>query len=77
MVFLAFAHLILSRLQAEGLKGTQWARALIGQIRLKLFKIAARVRISSRRVHFELASACPWRQDFRRAHANLLAAGYS
>ena len=75
--FSAFAHLILSRLQAEVLKGTQWARASIGQIRLKLFKIAARVRISSRRVHFELASAYPWREDFRRAHANLLLAGYS
>ena len=75
--FSAFAHLILSRLQAEVLKGTQWARASIGQIRLKLFKIAARVRISSRRVHFELASAYPWREAFRRAHANLLLAGYS
>ena len=75
--FSAFAHLILSRLQAEVLKGTQWARASIGQIRLKLFKIAARVRISCRRVHFELVSAYPWREDFCRAHANLMAAGYS
>ena len=75
--FSAFAHLILSRLQAEVLKGTQWARASIGQIRLKLFKIAARVRISCRRVHFELATAYPWREDFRRAHANLQSTGYS
>lgn len=75
--FSAFAHLILSRLQAEVLKGTQWASASIGQIRLKLFKIAARVRISSRRIHFELASAYPWREDFLRAHANLQSTGYS
>ena len=40
----SFTHLIFSRLQAEVLKGTQWARASLGQIRLKLFKIAARVR---------------------------------
>ena len=62
---------MLSRLQAEVLKGTRWARASIGQIRLQLFKIAARVRISCRRVHFELASAFPGFEDFARAHAQL------
>ena len=75
--FSCFAHLIVSRLQAEVLKGTQWARATIGQIRLKLFKIAARVRISCRRIHFELASAYPYWQDFAKAHANLQAAGFT
>lgn len=75
--FSSFAHLILSILQAEVLKGTQWARATIGQIRLKLFKIAARVRISCRRIHFELASGYPYWQDFAKAHANLQAAGFT
>ena len=75
--FSSFAHLILSRLQAEVLKGTQWARATIGQIRLKLFKIAARVRISCRRIHFELASSYPYWQDFAKAHANLQADGFT
>ena len=75
--FSSFAHLILSRLRAEALKGTQLAHATIGQIRLKLFKIAARVRISCRRIHFELASAYPYRQDFAKAHANLQAAGFT
>ena len=75
--FSSFAHLILSILQAEILKGTQWARATIGQIRLKLFKIAARVRISCRRIHFELASGYPYWQDFAKAHANLQAAGFT
>lgn len=69
--FSAFAHLMLSRLQADVLKGTRWARASIGQIRLQLFKIGARVRISSRRVHFELASAFPAVKDFAKAHAQL------
>ena len=73
----SFTHLIFSRLQAEVLKGTQWARASLGQIRLKLFKIAARVRISCRRVHFELASSYPYWQDFAKAHANLQAAGFT
>ena len=75
--FSSFAHLMLSRLQAEVLKGTQLAHATIGQIRLKLFKIAARVRISCRRIHFELASAYPYWQDFAKAHANLQAAGFT
>ena len=75
--FSAIAHLIVSRLQAEVLKGTQWARASIGQIRLKLFKIAARVRISCRRVHFELACAYPYWHDFAKAHSNLKAAGFT
>lgn len=75
--FSSFAHLIFSILQAEILKGTQWARATIGQIRLKLFKIAARVRISCRRIHFELASGYPNWQDFAKAHANLQAAGFT
>ncbi len=75
--FSSFAHLMLSRMQAELLQGTQWSRATIGQIRLKLFKIAARVRISCRRIHFELASAYPYWQDFAKAHANLQAAGFT
>ena len=75
--FSSFAHLMLSRLRAVVLKGTQLAHATIGQIRLKLFKIAARVRISCRRIHFELASAYPYWQDFAKAHANLQAAGFT
>jgi hypothetical protein len=38
---MAFAHLIMSTLQAEVLTGTELAAASIGQIRLRLFKIAA------------------------------------
>ena len=40
--FSTFAHLIMSTLQAEVLKGTELESASIGQIRLRLFKIAAR-----------------------------------
>ena len=49
--FSAFAHLILSPLQAEVLAGTELEAASLGQIRLRLFKIAARVRVSVRRIH--------------------------
>jgi len=71
--FSAFAHLMLSVLRAEVLRGTDLAQATVGQIRLKLFKIAARVKISCRRIHLELASAYPYRETFRRAWANLVA----
>lgn len=69
----AFAHLLLSVLRAEVLRGTELARATIGQIRLKLFKIAARLTVSCRRIHLELASAYPYQETFRHAWANLCA----
>lgn len=71
--FSAFAHLMLSQLQAEVLKGTLLAQASLGTIRLKLFKIAARIRVSCRRIHLELSSACPYREVFAQAWANLQA----
>ena len=58
--FSAFAHLLLSVLRAEVLRGTDLAAATLGQIRLKLFKIGARITISCRRIHLELASAYPF-----------------
>ena len=69
--FSAFAHLMLSVLRAEVLRGTDLAQATLGQIRLKLFKIAARVKISCRRIQLELAGGYPYRETFRRAWANL------
>lgn len=68
--FSAFAHLLLSVLRAEVLRGTELAKATVGQIRLRLFKIAARVKISCRRIHLELASAYPYRNTFASAWAN-------
>ena len=44
-----------------GLCGTELANAQVQTIRLKLFKIAARVRTSVRRVVFHLASSYPYR----------------
>jgi hypothetical protein len=70
--FSAFAHLILSVLRAEVLKGTELAHATVGQIRLKLFKIGARIKVSCRRVHFELVSAYPGQGLFAKAHRELI-----
>ena len=69
--FSAFAHLILEHLRAGVLKGTALERATVGQIRLKLFKIAARLTVSCRRVYIQMCSAYPLKETFARAHKNL------
>jgi len=71
--FSAFAHLLLSRLRAEVLRGTELADATLGTIRLKLFKIGARIKVSCRRIHLELAGGYPYRELFAKAHSQLCA----
>jgi len=68
-----FAYLLLERLRALGLAGTELARATVGSVRLKLLKVAAQVRISVRRVHVQLNSAYAWPEIFRHCHWRLLA----
>jgi hypothetical protein len=50
---------MLSQLQALALPGTRMEKATIGTLRLRLFKVAARVKISVRRIRFEMAEGCP------------------
>ena len=69
--FSAFAHLLLSVLRAEVLCGTDLAKATLGTIRLKLFKIGARIKVSCRRIHLELAGGYPYRELFAQAHRQL------
>src|SRR5260370_41047490 len=69
--FSSFAHLIMSTLQAGVLRGTELEVASIGQIRLRLFKIAARLTISLRRIHIELCSAYPLKALFALIHQRL------
>ena len=45
-----FAYLLLERMRTLGLAGTELARATVGNVRLKLLKVAAQVRVSVRRV---------------------------
>ena len=69
--FSVLAHLIMSTLQAEVLKGTELEAASVGQIRLRLFKIAARLTVSVRRIHIELCSAYPLKGLFGLVHQRL------
>ena len=48
-----------------GLAGTEWACVRADTIRLRLLKVAARVRITARRVVYHLSSSCPYELKFR------------
>lgn len=70
-----FAYLLLERLRALGLAGTDLARATVGSVRLKLLKVAAQVRVSVRRVYVQMNSAYAWPEIFRHCHRRLMALG--
>lgn len=71
--FSAFAHLMLSQLRAIALSGTRLEKATIGTLRVRLFKIAARVKLSVRRIRVELAGGCPDQDVFAQVWRNLQA----
>jgi hypothetical protein len=68
-----FAYLLLERMRALGLAGTELAQATVGSIRLRLLKVAAQVRVSVRRVYVQLSSAYPLQRLFRLCQRRLAA----
>jgi len=71
--FSALTYLLLERMRALCLQGTQLANATVGTIRLKLLKVAAIVTVSVRRIYVQLPSAYPYRHIFSRCHQRLMA----
>ncbi len=67
-----FAYLLMERVRALGLYGTELAKATVGSVRLKLFKVAAQVKVSVRRVYVQLSSAYPMQEIFRLCHRRLM-----
>ena len=67
LYFSALAYTLVEALRRLGLKGTEWARAQVDTIRLKLFKIGAIVRISVRRILLQMSSAYPWKDIYAQA----------
>jgi hypothetical protein len=59
-----FAYLLMERLRSLSLQGTELANATAGTIRVKLFKVAASVRVSVRRVYVQFCSAFPLQDVF-------------
>ena len=62
LVLASLAYTLIETIRRVGLNGTELARAYVGTIRLKLFKIAAVILINTRRVKFLLASTCPYQR---------------
>jgi hypothetical protein len=67
------AYLLLDRMRALGLRGTELARATAGTIRTRILKVAAQVRVSVRRVYVQLSSAFVGQALFRLCARRLAA----
>ena len=71
LYFSALAYLLLEGLRRLGLKDTEMARAQTGTIRLKLLKLGAQIRITSRKVWVSMASSYPAQALFQRVYQQL------
>jgi len=67
-----FGYVLLDTLRRDYLKGTELEKAQCDTIRLKLFKVAARVRVTVRRVWFHLTTSYPYQELFRILSSRLL-----
>ena len=67
----AMAYTLVSGLRRLGLRGTELAKAQAPTIRLRLLKIGAQVRVTSRRIWISLSSSFPMQPVFHQAFANL------
>jgi hypothetical protein len=66
------AYVLVDHLRRTALKDTELACAQVDTIRLKLFKVAARVRTSVRRVVLHFSSGYPYQRLFRLIVARLV-----
>jgi hypothetical protein len=69
--FSSVAYLMMSALRRLGLKGTDLAKAQCDTIRLKLFKIGARITVTARKIWISLSSSYPLADLFARVCSNL------
>lgn len=67
------AYVVMRALRDHGLKDTPMAKAQCDTIRVRLFKIGARVRVSVRRVLVSMSESYPFADLFARVWANLRA----
>ena len=71
LYFSSLAYVLIHALRRIGLRGTEWAEAQAETIRLKLLKIAARVRVTTRRIWVCYSGAYPWKHLFTAAWSAL------
>lgn len=67
----AAAYVLVESLRRWGLSGTHLERAQVSTIRLRLFKVAALVMVSVRRISLRLASGYPLQEMFAQVAARL------
>ncbi len=73
--FSSVAYVLLNELRRLGLEGTSLGTAYCSTLRLKLLKIGARVRVTTRKIWVSLASAYPYERLFAHAYDQLQRAG--
>jgi hypothetical protein len=66
------AYTLMQSLRRTALVGTELAKAQVGTIRLKLFKVAARVVVTVRRIVFHLSSSYPYQELFEEVCARVM-----
>jgi hypothetical protein len=66
LYFSSIAYLLVEALRRMALAGTELARAQVATIRLKVLKIGALVRVTTRRVWVSMASGHPYAELFAR-----------
>lgn len=64
LYFSSFAYVLVQALRRLGLAGTEMAKAQCGTIRLKLFKVGTRVRLSVRKVWLSFSESYPYAELF-------------
>ena len=69
--FWALAYVLMQGLRRLALSGTEFAKAQVNTIRLKLLKIAAQVRLSVRKVWISMASTNLNQSLFERLYQRL------
>ena len=71
LYFSSLTYVLMNELRTQGLQGTELAQAQCHTIRLKLFKIGARVHISVRRIVVSMATGYPYQNTFFQIMKNL------
>jgi len=69
----AAAYVLIEYIRRIALPGTELENAQVTSIRLKLFKIGARIACSVRRIVLHLSGGWPWQATFRQAAQKLMA----
>ena len=72
LLLASLAYVLMERMRAIGLTGTELARAQVGTIRARLLKLGAVIVRNTRRVRFFFASAFPHQDIFRLAAKRIM-----